>query len=101
LKTHWNCIILESSLNLLDQAGVYNLNYKYNSDGDLAGYSFMWLYEGEVYKHTFLLEKDLEDEDAVTASVYLDEDDLKYKETLEISSINVFNILDILFHAFQ
>lgn len=101
LKTHWNCIILESSLTLADQAGVYNLNYKYNSDGNLAGYSFMWLYESKIYKYTFLLEKDLEDENEVIVNVYLNEKYLKYRKTLEISSINVFNILDILFSAFK
>ena len=61
----------------------------------------MWLYESKIYKYTFLLEKDLEDENGVIANIYLNEKYLKYRKTLEISSINIFNILDILFSAFK
>ena len=96
LQNAWNCVILESAQSFLQQGGFFDPIYTYNTEGNLSGYSFKVLYNGKVWKHTILIEKDLDDEDIVSVSVYAD-GELISKKYEEAANVNVFNITELIF----
>ena len=96
LKNAWNCVILESAQSFVQQEGVYDVIYTYNTEGNLSGYSFKMLYKGKVHEQYVLIEKDLEDEDVVSVSIYAN-GNLISKKYEEAVNVNVFSITDLIF----
>lgn len=96
LQNAWNCVILESAQAFLQQEGVFDTMYTYNTEGNLSGYSFKMLYNGRIWRHDVLIEKDLDDEDIVNISVYAD-GKLISKKYEEAVNVNVFSITDLIF----
>ena len=95
LANNWNCVMLEGTQGLLDQA-VYNMDYIYNSKGNISGCSFSILVDSVVWDYKFLVEEDIEDEDIVRTYVYIN-GELKYSDIFEKDSVNLFNLVDIIF----
>ena len=97
LENNWNCTILESAQLILDQDGIYNMKYTYNSDGNISGYSFNMIYKGEVSQYTLLVDKVHEsneyEEEYASISVH-ENGNMIFQEEFELSDINLFNLSD-------
>lgn len=48
LQDNWNCVILETSQTVLNLDGVHDMQYDYDEEGDLTGFTFK-MYT-DVYK---------------------------------------------------
>ena len=98
LENNWNVVILESSLSMKEQSGVYNLEYTFNSEGNISGYSFKMLINGEVSTHTLLVTKEIDDENEINADIQVFMNDkLFFHEYTYARNINIFNLSAMLF----
>lgn len=96
LKNNWNCVLLESSQTVMEQPGIYQMEYTYNSQGDISGYSFYMLYGSSITKITLLIESLDDSHEKVVIQIFLN--DALYRSTEEEAvNINIFNIPEFLF----
>lgn len=93
LRNNWNCVMLESSQTLQNIEGVYDIEYNYNSEGNISGYCFKMFWNSEVIYYKFFVED--EDEDYVKMYVFVNEM-LKYTATFNKEDVNLFNVTDII-----
>lgn len=95
LQNNWNCTVLTSINMLLDQE-VYDVQHTYNSEGNLSGYSLKMLHGSVVTKYKLLVEKDLEEENRVNMYSYVN-DKLAFKGDADPSEIGFYDLIDFLF----
>lgn len=91
LRNNWNCVLLESSQTVLEQAGIYDIRYTYNAEGNISGYSYKGLGSS---KTTLLVEK--EDEDNAIIKVFKN-NILILDKRAPLEEINLFNLVLFLF----
>lgn len=96
LRTSWNTVILESSESIRDLDGVYDLNYTYNMNGDISGYSFKILYNNEIHEKALVIERSIRDHDNFTVEIKVYKNrQLSFNKKLNATSVNLFSLSDM------
>ena len=94
LKEGINCVLLESSTVIQEQSGIFDMEYLYNSNKEISGYSFK-MHDGfKVYSYCLIAYTT--DEKFVVLELFLN-NELVRKGEFESESINIFNITDFIF----
>lgn len=95
LSTSWNCVLLENSQTMREQANIFDIEYTYNSKGNISGYSFSKLFPQHTVRYTLLIEEEPNEEDTAIIFIY-ENDELLYQEHVEASSVSIFSITDLI-----
>lgn len=93
LKNNWNCVLLESSQTIMDQAGTYDIRYTYNAEGNISGCSYKEYNKLGFSNITLLVEK--ENEDEVNIRVFKNHT-LILDKLAPMEEINIFNLVHFL-----